>query len=72
MGRGMYLFTPNAIEVDIKLYDVCGRLQQILYKGVLSKGGHTFMPSIKSSGIYFVVLNSQKMRKSIKLVNLGY
>ena len=72
MRKGVYLFTPNAISVDIKLYDVCGRLKQVIYKGVLSKGGHTFIPNINGSGVYFVVLKALGVRKSIKLINLGW
>ncbi len=68
IGKGIYLFTPNAIPVDIKLYDVCGRLQQILYKGVLTKGGHTFIPNIESNGIYFAVLRSHRLRQSLKII----
>ena len=68
VNKGIYLFTPNAVEVDIKLYDVCGRLQQILYKGVLSKGGHTFIPNIKHSGVYFVILRSHKIKESLKII----
>ena len=72
MGRGVYLFTPNAISVDIKLYDICGRLKQVLYNGVLSKGGHTFMPNIKDSGVYFVILQingcPDAMSKYLKII----
>jgi outer membrane protein assembly factor BamB len=54
---GIYLSSPNAVQVEISVHDVCGRLEQVLYKGVLSKGGHTFSLDVGSSGIYFVVLN---------------
>ncbi len=64
----LYLFTPNAISVDIKLYDICGRLQQTIYKGVLTKGGHTFIPNIKNSGIYFAVIQSHNFKKSLKII----
>ncbi len=68
IGKGVYLFTPNAIEVDIKLYNICGRLQQTIYKGVLTKGGHTFMPDIKRSGIYFAILRTNKFKESLKII----
>ncbi len=71
MGKGIYLFTPNAIQVDINVYDVSGRLEQTIYKGILSKGRHTFMPKIKSSGIYFAVLKSSNFNKRIKLTNIA-
>ncbi len=69
MGKGIYLFTPNAIQVDINVYDVSGKLEQTIYKGVLNQGGHTFMPNIKSSGVYFAVLKGQNFNNSIKLIN---
>ncbi len=68
MGKGIYLFTPNAIQVDINVYDVSGKLQQTIYNGILSKGGHTFMPNIKSSGIYFITLQSHNFKKNLKLI----
>ncbi len=68
MGKGIYLFTPNAIQVDINVYDISGSLEQIIYKGVLNKGGHTFMPNIKSSGVYFVALQNHNFKKSLKLI----
>ncbi len=68
IGKGIYLFTPNAIQVDINVYDVCGRVQQTIYKGVLSKGGHTFIPNIQSSGVYFSTLQSHNFKKSLKLI----
>ena len=68
IGKGVYLFTPNAISVDIKLYDVCGRLQQTIYKGVLTKGGHTFIPNIRNSGVYFAVLYTHRLRQSLKII----
>ncbi len=68
MGKGVYLFTPNAVQVDINVYDVSGKLEQTIYKGVLSKGGHTFMPNIKSSGVYFVTLQSHNFKQSLKLI----
>ncbi len=70
MGKGVYLFTPNAVEVNIDIYNISGKLQQTIYKGVLNKGGHTFIPNIKTSGVYFVVLKTQKFKDSIKLINL--
>ncbi len=72
MGKGIYLFTPNAMQVDINVYDVSGKLEQIIYKGVLSKGVHTFIPNIKSSGVHFIVLKSSNFSKSVKLIKLAY
>jgi outer membrane protein assembly factor BamB len=63
----LLLFTPNAVEVDIGVYDVCGRLKQVLYKGVLSKGGHTFMPRVQGHGVYFAVLHTHGFRGSLKI-----
>ncbi len=68
IGKEIYLFTPKAIQVDINIYDVCGRLQQTIYKGVLSKGGHTFISNIQSSGVYFATLQSRNFKQSLKLI----
>ncbi len=68
MGKGVYLFTPNAVQVDINVYDVSGSLEQTIYKGVLSKGGHTFIPNIKSSGVYFITLQSHNFKQSLKMI----
>jgi hypothetical protein len=68
VGKGIYLFTPNAIDVDLKLYDAGGRLNHAIYRGVLSKGGHTFMPKPKGKGIYFAVLRTQESKTSLKIL----
>ncbi|MFA5031588.1 MAG: SBBP repeat-containing protein [bacterium] len=54
----IYLFVPNTMEANIKLYDLCGRLKEVIYTGTLSKGNYTFTPNIHKSGIYFVKLTA--------------
>lgn len=62
------LCTPNTINADIKLYDLCGRLKQLIYSGSLSKGTYTFTPNIKSSGIYFATLSIGQTKTTKKLI----
>ncbi|MDD5530996.1 MAG: PQQ-binding-like beta-propeller repeat protein [bacterium] len=66
----IYLSVPNTMEVDIKLYDVCGRLKQIFYIGILSKGNYIFDSSIKKIGIYFVVLRTGNITRTAKIIKL--
>jgi hypothetical protein len=66
----LLLFAPNAMEVDIRVYDVCGKLKQVVYEGVLSKGEHTFASDFDGTGVYFAVLRAQKSKKSLKMIRL--
>jgi hypothetical protein len=67
----LLFFTPNATEVDIRLYDMCGRLIDVVYEGVLGKGEHTFIPDTDNRGIHFVVLRTQKSKKSLKMIRFS-
>lgn len=62
------LSTQNAIQADIKLYDLCGRMREVVYSGTLSKGSYTFVPKIQNTGIYFVKLNTGKSTTVKKLI----
>lgn len=68
MGKGFYLFVPNQAKVSLSLYDVSGKLVQGLYNGVLSPGGHTFIPTTKTKGVYLVVLMYSVGMKTLKIV----
>lgn len=70
LGNKVYLSTPNEIPADIKVYDICGRLKSTLYEGILSKGTHTFTPSVQHAGIYFITLQSPGIRQTLKLIKL--
>jgi uncharacterized delta-60 repeat protein len=64
----IHLDVPKTMEADIKLYDLCGRLKQVVYSGTLSKGNYTFTPNIRKNGIYFVKLISGKQKITQKLI----
>jgi outer membrane protein assembly factor BamB len=67
-GKGIYFFSANAVQVEISVHDVSGRLEQVLYEGLLSKGSHTFTINEKSKGVYFAVLRTPEFRESLKIV----
>ncbi|MDD2890598.1 MAG: T9SS type A sorting domain-containing protein, partial [bacterium] len=64
----IYLSIPNTINTNIKLYDLCGRMKQVVYSGTLSKGDYTFTPNIHKSGIYFVRLTTGNFKETKKLI----
>ncbi|MDD2889678.1 MAG: clostripain-related cysteine peptidase [bacterium] len=64
----IYLSVPKVMCVDIKIYDLCGRMKEIVYKGVLGKGDYVFTPKIKKIGIYFVRLETNSNAYSKKLI----
>ena len=68
LGPDLYLFTPNQTQVSLELFDASGRLVQTLFNGVLSPGGHTFVPNIKSKGVYIAVLKYQGRTQSVKML----
>ncbi|MFA5033751.1 MAG: PQQ-binding-like beta-propeller repeat protein [bacterium] len=64
----IYLSVPNTIEADIKLYDLCGRMKEVIYLGALGKGNYTFTPNIHKNGIYFVRLTTGNYKLTKKLI----
>lgn len=60
------LVLPEASPVSLKVYDLCGRLVEILVKRTLSKGTHNFLWNSKNldkdsnpSGQYFIQLETE-------------
>ncbi|MFA5033731.1 MAG: YCF48-related protein [bacterium] len=45
-------------DIQLTIYDLCGRLKETLYSGTLTKGNYTFTPNIHKSGVYFVTLST--------------
>ncbi|MDD5530461.1 MAG: T9SS type A sorting domain-containing protein [bacterium] len=64
----IYLDVAKMIDVNIKIYDLCGREKGTIYMGVLSKGNYTFTPNIHKNGIYFVRLSAGKYKEIKKLI----
>ncbi len=67
----------NTTAITISIYNAAGKLIKTLFQGKLSSGLHQFTWDSKDalgknspSGIYFAVLQSNKLRKSIKMVLL--
>ncbi|MDD5528644.1 MAG: T9SS type A sorting domain-containing protein [bacterium] len=52
----------------ITIYDLCGRMKEIVYNGELTKGNYTFTPNIKKSGVYFVQLKTNNFTETKKLI----
>lgn len=70
IGDKIHLYTPGIIETNIKIYDLCGREKGVVYNGTLNKGNYTFTPSIKSKGVYFVILKAGNISKNAKLIRV--
>ena len=65
-------YLKEAGSVYLSVYDISGRLVDVLYEGVLQSGCHslTFNGKNLSSGIYFCRLKTQSDVKSVKLLNM--
>ncbi|MEO0191406.1 MAG: FG-GAP-like repeat-containing protein [candidate division WOR-3 bacterium] len=66
--NGIYLLLPKDAQVSLCLYDPSGKLIQRLYDGLLSQGGHTFIPKTEARGVYLAVLRYQGGTKTLKIV----
>jgi hypothetical protein len=64
----IYLEVAKAMEVNVKIYDLCGRFKEVVYQGTLSKGDYTFTSNVKKSGVYFVRLNAGTLKETKKLI----
>ncbi|MDD5529521.1 MAG: T9SS type A sorting domain-containing protein [bacterium] len=66
----IYLSVPNneCTNALLTIYDLCGRMKEIVYTGVLNKGNYTFTPNIRKSGIYFVRLTAGTFKETKKLI----
>ncbi|MFA5032743.1 MAG: PQQ-binding-like beta-propeller repeat protein [bacterium] len=64
----IYLDVPNTMEANIKLYDLCGRMKEVVYAGILNEGTYTFTSHIKTNGIYFVNLSAGTHKETQKLI----
>jgi len=53
-------------QMDIRVYNILGELQQVLYQGRLSAGTHSFrlQSSDFASGIYFLIVTNDRGRNS--------
>ena len=66
---------PQEANIQVAVYDVTGRLVQILYKGNISPGSHPFIWSGQDhsghnvrSGIYFIKVKSRNFEESRKIL----
>lgn len=66
------LWLPHSQQVDLKIFDVTGRIAGIMYRGFMEAGAQriTFDGSKLSTGIYFVELRSGNTRLLEKAVLL--
>lgn len=64
------LTVNNTMQVNIKIYDLCGKLRQNIYDGTLSEGSYTFLCNVKEKGVYFVTAYSNNLKITKKLIIL--
>ncbi|MFA5031796.1 MAG: PQQ-binding-like beta-propeller repeat protein [bacterium] len=64
----IYLSLQNSAFVKLSLYDITGRLLNVIYDGSLSSGSYTFTPTIKHSGIYFAILKADNATYPLKII----
>ncbi|MDD5528637.1 MAG: family 16 glycosylhydrolase [bacterium] len=64
----IYLSAPKSINMELKIYDLCGREKEVVCQGTLTKGNYTFTPNIKKSGVYFVRLTAGNSKETKKLI----
>ncbi|MDD2889850.1 MAG: T9SS type A sorting domain-containing protein [bacterium] len=54
-------------NVQLTIYDLCGRPKEVVYSGTLTKGNYTFTPNITKSGVYFVRLTAGNYKETKKI-----
>jgi hypothetical protein len=61
---------PEKQHISLKLYDIVGRKVSTITDGIVEPGIHTynFDPSNLSQGIYFLILNGDKNKKTQKIL----
>ncbi len=59
---------PKEEEIEIKLYDGCGRLIRNLFSGRLSEGNHNLSCDRPKSGVYFLHLKTREEEVIEKIV----
>ena len=64
----VYLSLQKSASVKLSLYNITGRLLNIIYDGSLSSGSYTFTPTINHSGIYFAILRTDGITYPLKIV----
>ncbi|MCK4352755.1 PQQ-binding-like beta-propeller repeat protein [candidate division WOR-3 bacterium] len=69
---GFFLSIPERKEVIIRIFDIAGRLRGIPYQGYLPKGEYrlSWDANTLSSGVYFVSLEADLYRKTVKVAFL--
>ncbi|MFA5032552.1 MAG: T9SS type A sorting domain-containing protein [bacterium] len=67
----IYLGVAKAMDAELKIYDLCGRIREVVYEGILEKGSYEFNAKIKMRGIYFVTLESNNYKTTRKLVMMS-
>lgn len=67
MNGKLILYLPYEDEVDLRIYDLSGRLVSKIYKGYLPIGKHNFKVHIQQ-GIYFAKVCFKKGTKSLKFI----
>jgi Secretion system C-terminal sorting domain/Carboxypeptidase regulatory-like domain len=65
-------FLPKSSNTDLKIVNILGEEVKTLYKGFLSPGNYKFRfdAGIYSSGVYFVILNTNESRLVKKIILL--
>lgn len=64
----IYLEVAKAMEVNVKIYDLCGRLKETVYSGILGKGDYVFTSNVRKTGIYFVRVRAGTYKETKKLI----
>ena len=60
----------NATKVELKVFDLKGRMIEVIYNGTLNSGSHHFQwyPMNHPTGLYFIHLSSNKSNQTRKAI----
>ncbi len=64
------LFVAEPAHVDVKVYDISGRLVQNLFSGYMSHGNHEFGINSAKNGVYFIKISTPQstvLKKAVLL-----
>ena len=61
---------PNPVELNISIYDIQGKIVEVLYNGFKEVGFHQIVwdATKHNTGVYFIQMNTNEFNKTQKVI----